>query len=172
MTILRALHILGGAVALVALLVVTVRRKGGAGHRTSGWFFAGGMIAVLASGAALALRRLFDARPENDAGAYFLLYVGWLTAAGLVAGLRAVATRRRDEPSRDPLALGVPAILVVASVALASFGAATRTPLFLAFAPVGLIRGLGDLRYWLRRRTSTPGSTATSAAWAPPPSAR
>jgi hypothetical protein len=44
--------------------------------------------------------------------------------------------------------------VVFAAIAIAGYGIARRVPLFVAFAPVGLLVGGGQLYYWMRPPTT------------------
>ena len=146
-----ALHIAGGAVALLAMAVPMVARKGGTTHRRAGWVFVAGMTTVSVTAFVLAgARVLFDARPQGRAGGVFLFYIGILTAAGVSSGIRALHAKRRTADERRTWDIGLAGILTASGALMAVYGVAARMPLFSLFAALGLFNGVRQLRYWLR----------------------
>ncbi len=103
----------------------------------------------------LAGGRLFlDPRPQAKAAGVFLLYIAVLTAAAVSSGVRVLRAKQRTTAHRHWWDLGLPALLVVASVGIAVFGVVTRVPLFAAFSLIGMFNGVSSLRYWLRPPTT------------------
>jgi uncharacterized membrane protein len=148
---LLAVHIAGGATALVSMFVPMVARKGGRLHRRGGWVFVAGMTVVSVTAFGLsAARVLTDPTPGGRAAGLFLFYIAILTAAGVSAGVRVLRAKGRTAAHRHPWDVGVAATLTVASAAIAAYGVLTGTVLFAAFSVIGLLSGIGQLRYWLR----------------------
>jgi uncharacterized membrane protein len=148
---LLAVHVAGGATALLSMLLPLLARKGGATHRRAGWLFVSGMTVVSVTAFILAAARvLFDQRPAARAGGVFLFYIAILTAAGVSSGMRALRTKRRTAAHRQPWDIGMAAALTVSGVLMAAYGLFTGMPLFVVLAALGIFNGIGQLRYWLR----------------------
>jgi hypothetical protein len=148
---LLALHITGGAAALLSMAIPMVAKKGRRLHRRAGWIFAGGMTVVSITALVLsAARFLTDPTPQGRAGGVFLFYVAILTGAGVSAGIRVLRAKRRAAPHRNAWDLGLPLLLVVSAAAVAMYGMVTGEALFTAFSIIGLLSGGSQLLYWLR----------------------
>jgi hypothetical protein len=153
--IILALHITGGAAALLSMLIPIVTKKGGSAHRRAGWIFVAGMAVVSATAFVLsAARFLFDPRPAAQAAGLFLFYIAILTAAGVSAGMRALRNKRRTGPHTHVWDVGLAGLLATTGVAMAVYGIVMHMPLFVAFSALGIVNGVGQLRYWLRPPTS------------------
>jgi uncharacterized membrane protein len=151
---LLALHITGGSVALLAMLLPLVSRKGGAIHRRAGWTFVIGMAIVSVTALIMSsVRFLTEPSPASRTGAAFLLYVALLTGAGVSAGTRVLRAKRRTTAHRHPWDLGVATLLTAAGLLLAAYGIAIGQALLISFAIIGLINGTGQLAYWLQPPT-------------------
>ena len=150
-------HIIAGVVALAAMAVPLVARKGGRAHRRAGWVFVIAMTGVSITAIALAIDRftLADAQhPNAHAIGLFLLYVATLTAAGVSSGVRALRFKARTTPHRHAWDLGISAANVAMGLATLVYGIIEHRMLFIAFSFVGLATGTGQLRYWLRAPTT------------------
>jgi uncharacterized membrane protein len=144
-------HIAAGSVALAAMWVPIIARKGGLLHRRAGWVFVAAMATVALTAVILAAGRLFfDPRPQAKSFGVFLLYIAVLTAAAVSSGVRALRTRQRTLPHRHWWDIGLPALLTASSVAVAIYALVTRQVLFGSFALLGAVNGVNNLRYWLR----------------------
>jgi uncharacterized membrane protein len=151
MTIILALHIAAGSIALASMCLPLVARKGGSTHRRAGWVFVGGMTVVSVTAFLLsAARVLTDPTPDGRAAGAFLFFVSILTATGVSAGIRVLRFKRRAAPHRHPWDLGLAATLVVASVAMAVWGLSGGRSLFTAFSVIGLLTGGNQIVSWLR----------------------
>jgi hypothetical protein len=148
---LLAIHIAGGATALVSMFIPMIARKGGTLHRRAGWVFVGGMTivsmtALLLSGA----RLLTDPTPEGRSGGLFLFYVAILTGAGVSTGIRVLRARQRTAPHRSAWDLGLSSLLITSAAVMAIYGLTTGQALLAAFSVIGLVSGGSQLAYWLR----------------------
>jgi hypothetical protein len=76
--------------------------------------------------------------------------VSVLTAAGVSAGVRVLAHKKRTGAHRHPWDVGISAALVVSSIAFAAWGFASGRTLFMVFPIIGLVTGGNQLAYWLR----------------------
>lgn len=149
--LLLALHIVGGSVALAAMVVPMLARKGGTLHRRAGWVFVAGMTVVSLTAFGLAgARLLFDPSPQGRAAGAFLFYVSILTASGVSTGTRVLRAKRRTTAHRHPWDLGLPSVLLLSSVAMAVWGLVSGRTLFTAFSVIGLLTGGSQMAYWLR----------------------
>lgn len=150
----RSVHILAGASALGSLVGPLASRKGGALHRRSGGVYVAATAIVALTAPILCAVRLFDETPANDAFALFLLYVAAFTGATAWAGVRALRVGARSDRHRGPIDHAASLALVIGGASLAAYGARTGAPLFVAFALLGILRGVSQLRFW-RRATVT-----------------
>ena len=156
MKTILAIHVAGGAAALLSMAVPLIARKGGRLHVRAGWVFVAGMTIVSVTALALsAARFFFDPRPQAQTAGVFLFYVAILTGAGVSAGMRALRGKRRTAASRHPWDIGLAALLTATGLGMAAYGVMLRVPLFVIFSAVGIANGVGQLRYWLRPPTST-----------------
>ena len=150
------LHIAAGSVALASMWIPLFARKGATAHRRAGWVFVSAMAVVAVSAVLLAAGRLIvDPRPEGRQAGIFLLYVAVLTASAVSSGVRVLRTRQRTAAHRHWWDLGLPALLTATAIGVAGYGAAIGSPLFAAFALLGIANGVGSLRYWLRPPATT-----------------
>lgn len=146
-----ALHIVGGSVALAAMVVPMLARKGGALHRRAGWVFVAGMTVVSITAFVLAgARLLFDPSLQGRTAGAFLFYVSILTASGVSTGMRVLRVKHRTAAHRHPWDLGLPSVLLLSSVAMAVWGLTGGRTLFTAFSVIGFLTGGSQLAYWVR----------------------
>jgi uncharacterized membrane protein len=149
--IFRAVHIAAGSLALTVMWVPLLSRKGGTLHRRAGRVYVIAMAGVsLAAIAACAWRLLYDPDPDNRVWAAYFVFVAVLAAAQCSLGVRALQARSRTGRHRQPWDLGIAVLLVVSGVAVLLGGIHTGIPLFIGFAPLGIVLGVLDLAYWLR----------------------
>jgi hypothetical protein len=149
--VLRGVHIGAGTVALATFGIPMIAAKGGRIHRTAGWVFvvAVGIISVTAL-ATCVYRLGFHPDPRSRVVAPFLSYAAILSGTSASIGVRALRTRKRTTAQWHFWDVGLPIALVVSAVAIAIYGWRIGRPLLVGFAPVGLIVGGLQLRYWLR----------------------
>ena len=148
-TLLRAVHIASGTVALSTFLIPMVLPKGGAAHRRVGWVFVSAMMALCASAGPLSIYRLMTETSRGQRiAAGFLLYVTILSFAAVWGGLR-VLRFKGTGPHTHPLDLGVAGLLAVAGLITLALGAVFRAPVLVVFGLLGLVNGIGDIRQWL-----------------------
>jgi len=149
------LHIAAGSVALASMLIPILTRKGGLVHRRAGWVFVCAMATVSVTALVLSGARLFfDPRPEARNAGFFLLAVSVLTGNAVSTGVRVLRFKTRTTPHVHWWDTGLPAVLTVFSVALGAYGVWRGQVLFMAFSAIGLLSGVGVLRYWLRIPTT------------------
>lgn len=143
-------HVVGGAVALIALWVPAVAKKGSALHRRAGWVYACSMWLAALAALVLCAARLLDANPGNDGSAWLLAFLGLLAANGAAAGIRAVRAKSPVGGRGGWFDVASSVLFLVASIALGAYGVANGSALHLAFAALGTILAGRQLRYWLR----------------------
>jgi hypothetical protein len=144
------LHVAGGSLSLLSMVIPLVTKKGGVTHRRAGWVFVTGMTLVSITALLLAgTRWATDLTPRGREAGAFLFFVGILTATNVSSGVRVLRTKARSTSGRHPWDLGLPALLTASSVAAAAHGLSTGNHLFTAFAVIGLLAGGGNLAYWL-----------------------
>jgi uncharacterized membrane protein len=155
MTMLLAIHIAAGSVALLSMFVPMVTRKGGLIHRRAGWVFVVAMATVAATALVLSgARLLFDPTLQGRNAGLFLLLLTVLTASGVSAGVRVLRFKARAGAHRHWWDLGLPALLVVIGTGVGLYGLMRGSVLFAAFAGLSVVNGVSDVRYWLRRPSS------------------
>jgi hypothetical protein len=148
------LHIAGGSLSLLSMLIPLVTRKGGVTHRRAGWVFVTGMTLVSITALLLAgTRWTTDLTPRGREAGAFLFFVAILTATNVSSGVRVLRAKARTTSGRHPWDLGLPALLTASSVAAAVHGLSTGNQLFTAFSVIGLLAGGGNLAYWLTAPT-------------------
>lgn len=147
----RAVHIAAGSLALVVMWVPLLSPKGGNLHRRAGRIYVLAMGIVTVAAAAVCIwRLLFDPDPENRVWATYFLFVAVLAAAQCSAGVRVLRAKSRTGAHRNPWDLGIALLLTLAGAAVLVWGIRLRNSLFIGFAPVGILIGALQLRYWLR----------------------
>lgn len=153
-SVVRAAHIGTGAIALFALALPLLSKKGSLIHRGSGWVYAIGMFVATASAAGVCAIRLTDANLANDSGAIFLLYVAALAAATSLAGIRVV--RRKKITPRAPQVIDWLTMIALGGggVALGAYAAMRQNPLHASFAMLGLFLARGQWKHWTQPPTS------------------
>ena len=155
MTSLLAVHIGAGSVALASMFIPMVTRKGGTAHRRAGWVFVWAMATVSVTALLLSGGRiLFDPRPGAREFGLFLFFVAILTGSAVSAGVRVLRFKDRTTARVHWWDTGLPALLTVASVAMAGDGVWRGEFLLVAFSVIGLLTGAGGLQYWLRAPSS------------------
>jgi uncharacterized membrane protein len=144
------LHVAGGAAALLSMLIPLLTKKGGRTHRRAGWVFVSGMTVVSITALLLAgTRWITDPRPGGREAGAFLFFISILTATSVSGGVRVLRAKTRTARHRHAWDLGLPALLVVSSVAAGVYGLTSGNHLFTAFSVIGLFSGGGNFAYWI-----------------------
>ena len=145
-------HIAAGAVALAAMWIPIVARKGGLAHRRAGWIFVGAMTVVSLTALVMSVwLMLFDPRAGRGLR---LLFFSVFAANAVSSGVRVLKMKERVTPHWQGWDVGLPALLTLLSVLILWVGVRLHDPQVFGLAPVGLAIGVIDLRYWLRPPTS------------------
>ena len=136
----RLLHIVAGALSLLAGAVALRARKGGRPHRRAGQLFFAAMIAIAGTAVLLAL-----VRPNH-----FLLFLGlfslYLALTGRVALLRKGLPPRTPAPALHLLPPALFGLIALGFAALAFTGGALVFQIFVALALVLVVSQLRALR--------------------------
>jgi hypothetical protein len=149
LTSILYLHIAGGSAALLSMFIPLVTRKGALTHRRAGWVFVTGMTIVSITALLLAgARWATDPTPRGREAGAFLFFVSILTATSVSSGIRVLRAKTRTTAHRHPWDLGLPALLVVSSIAAAAYGLTTGNHLFTGFSIIGALGGGSNLAYW------------------------
>lgn len=156
---IRLVHVIFGVVGLSAFWVPVFSKKGGVNHVRFGRIFQWSAYILLAAAAvslgmrvtaAIAAGEGVGERPSYYA---FLVFLGYLTLVTFVIVRHGVTVLRyKGEPRRmhTPLNRGLAMSAIAASVAIVCYGIILAPPnqvLLFALSPIGLISGLGILRY-------------------------
>jgi uncharacterized membrane protein len=154
---LRALHIVGGVTALATFVVPLVVRKGNATHRLVGKIYVGGMLAASISSWLVAPIRLAQRPPERWQAPLFLAYVGLISFTAAMYGVRVLRMKSRSAPLPFGIDYVAPIALLIATPCIAVYGLAADFVLATAFAPIGLVVAIPQLRA-LRAAPASPRS--------------
>jgi uncharacterized membrane protein len=142
-------HIAAGCFALATFLIPMVTAKGGKAHRRAGWVFVAAMAVLAATGIPVSIYRLAtETKPYARLIATFLLYISVLSAAVTWKGMR-VLRFKGSGAQRNPVDLGVAAILGAGGVYTFALGLASSAPILTFFGPLGIWIAWSDIRYWL-----------------------
>lgn len=147
MTIVMAIHIAAGLLALLSGTLAATAPKGGRVHRRAGTLFFGAMLVL---GATAALLEPTRAPPGSPVAGLFVIYfvvTSW------------VAARRRDgRTGRFELAAAAVALATAGLMLWGALSGTSRTPVgagpVYAMAALCLAAGLLDLNAFLRKRLS------------------
>jgi hypothetical protein len=150
MTIIRWVHIVAGVVALGALWIPLVARKGSRAHRRAGWVYACAMWVAALGAWGLCAARLLDDEKGNDDTALFLAFIGLLAASGASTGIRILRTKSREPTRAQAFDVGSSSLVLAASFALCGLGVLRHSVLYVAFGVLGAFLSWRQLRYWLR----------------------
>ena len=159
------LHIAIGSCALIVFWIPVFTRKGNLDHKRFGRYFGYAMYAVSISGISMAsLDLLFPlVMHSSDAGlsaeqaasaasrirssALFLLSLSILVLQNTRQGWLTILNKDDRGPLRSPLHLSLTASLIVVGIALFISGVVQSRVLFIIFAILQMVSGVGSLRY-------------------------
>lgn len=147
--VILGLHIAAGSVALGQCGATVCQSEGWACASCTG-------LLPLATAAlkawALSALRLLDAVQSNDERAWFLGYVGVLSAASVWMGLRSLKLKRDKAPNYRPYGLFRPFTLLGSALMLGVQGITNVQSLQIVFSALGLGMAIPQLKYWLQPR--------------------
>jgi hypothetical protein len=163
--LLRVTHIVFGFVGLVAFWVPAFARKGQRLHVNAGRVFAWTGYVVIVTAILTAVIRLvwpleLSRLPANASAEViervveqsrvfgaFLLYLGIVTLAGLQHGLAVLRTHRAGTPLETPTHTALNVVSILASAVVVVLGLWFGQPILLALSPLGILGGIGALKY-------------------------
>lgn len=159
-TLILAVHVGGGAVALASFWGAVLTRKGGRAHRAWGRVFSAAIYTASAMAlgmGTLSLRWPLAMHPElSDETLYrglfgwMMIYLGLLTISMTRYGLKMVANKRDHAANRHWTMLALQLLVLVAAVNCAVQGVLLRQPLMMLVSVIGFGTTLTYLWYLLR----------------------
>lgn len=162
--VLIACHVLTGAVGLVSFWAPVLSRKGSPFHVKWGKVFvyallATGSFAVLMATCTLIAPRethphIEDLRLIEGVFGWMMLYLGILTVNLAWYGRLAVSNRRKHLGNRSRLNVGLQVLLLLASIACATFGALEDLWLMVGMSMVGFATVATNARFLFREEPS------------------
>jgi hypothetical protein len=165
----RFVHVLFGAIGLIAFWVPVFAKKGAVNHVRFGKVFVWSAYIVLSAAALALLARIADlamrgvgpaAEPTLFAFIVFLGYLTFVTFVIVRHGMAVLRHKRSPAELRTSIniALALGALAASAGIILYAFALAPPNKiLLLALSPIGIGTGLGNLRYM---RSATPSPRA------------
>lgn len=157
-SMLVAVHVLVGAVALATFWTAGLLRKGTPAHRASGRVYLLAMVGIIVTGAPMAVARWMDGHPVTAA---FLGYLVVITTTGVWVSWRAVRDRTAPARFAGPVYTALALLSVGAGAGVLALGVEVGAPLLMGFSFVGLLTG-GDM---LRRRVRYARGAQTPRWW-------
>jgi hypothetical protein len=103
------------------------------------------MFAVAATALAIAPVRMLQRPVDQWPFPIFLAFVAFLSFTSAFYGVAVLKQKQRTAPHRKPIHLAVPALLLIASVAMFAFAASIGFTLGMLFAPLGAIVAVRQL---------------------------
>lgn len=149
------LHLTAGVAALLLMWIPILSTKGSKLHRRTGIAYVVAMIIVAITALLAAAIRiqtaLTAAKPLADARfSVFLAFIALLAFTSAYCGVRILKQKQRTGPHTNPIDIGVPAALLVCSIAMSIWGFTLGDPLLSWFPLVGMGVAIGPLRTQLR----------------------
>jgi hypothetical protein len=174
-TVLIWIHIIAGSIGLIVFWIPIFSKKGGAVHLILGALFVYCSYLVGFSALTISITKLLfseqwatdvlkTTKPLENAIAGIrssAIFLGYLSVVGLTSTRHAIhVIRSRKDPPGSPSRLHqfFLACCVASSVVVIAYGlffASFMKPLFFAMSPIGLLVGIGGLRF-LQNPTKTP----------------
>lgn len=147
-----AAHVVGGTVGLLSFWVPALARKGGPLHRRAGRVYVKGMGLVVITAVPLSLTAFATG---NWLGGTFLFYLVVITATALYAGLRALQSKAGPHLFITPVHRALAWLNLGVGLTVLGVGLATRVWLLTGFSLIGILAGIGMLRF-IRRPPTDP----------------
>lgn len=150
----RILHILAGFTALLLFWIPIVTKKGGKTHKRIGWVYVISMTLVSISAIYMGFYRIFFAESEDISSiafSWFLIYIAILSSSTAWYGIRVLRYKKREGMHRDVKDLSFPLLLIISGIFISIYGFQIQVPLLSYFPILGLILGITQLQYWLRK---------------------
>lgn len=150
-------HAIAGLVALLTVGIPLATKKGGRLHVRAGWVYTAAMLVVALSAFLITPWRIaFDpARSSTSIGfSAFLFFISAFTVCALLFAFLPLRAKARQTPSRAPLHLAPPLLLITLAAATQLVGFFLSSPLLMIFPLIAHLNAFGQLRYWLRAPTT------------------
>jgi len=149
------IHVLAGITGLAAFWTPAIARKGGRTHVLVGRIFYNAACVVSLTGLTMAAVILASPLPGKPRVlAPFLVYLVLITFTPVHHGVRVLETRGNPEKIRTPFHTTINAAAIVMAVGMVALAVVTRYPVFAALSPIGVLVGVGNLRFARRPYTS------------------
>jgi hypothetical protein len=143
-----SIHVLAGITGLAAFWTPAIARKGGRTHVQFGRVFYNATIIIALTGLAMAGLIVVAPTPGHSRPlAAFLAYLVLITFAPVHHGVRVLETRGEPSKLRTWFHSAVNVAMIVTAVGMLGLASAKRQPVFAALSPIGLLVGLGNLRF-------------------------
>ena len=153
-----SIHVLAGITGLAAFWTPAIARKGGRTHVRVGRIFYNATVLIALTG--LAMAALIAAAPtpgHRRLLAPFLAYLVLITLAPVHHGVRVFETRGEPERVRTWFHTALNAAAILGAFTMVGLAFYVRQPVFAALSPIGVLVGLGNLRF-ARRPYESPMS--------------
>lgn len=152
------LHIAAGIAALILMWIPILSTKGAKLHRRAGMAYVVAMIIVAITAllvAAIRTQQTLAAGKPFAAARFsvFLAFIALLAFTSAFCGVRILKQKQRTGPHTNIFDIGVPAALLVSSIAMSIWGFILGDPLLSWFPLVGVGIAVGPLRTQLRPPT-------------------
>lgn len=155
----RFLHVLFGAIGLTAFWLPVFAKKGGSLHVRAGKVFVWSAYVVLGAAALALLLRFVLLRLENLGPAErpmtfaMIVFLGYLTLVTFVVvrhGMQVLKHKRDPAAVGSPLSRALAMASIAASAGVVAYALLLNPPskiILFALSPIGVLSGLGILRY-------------------------
>lgn len=143
--ILLYLHIIAGTISLVLFWIPVLSKKGKQIHNQAGRWYVRAMTVTVASAFVLCLLRMYYGSWTEGLA---LLFLSVLTAIPLTSGVQ-VLKAKKPTPRYNLIRVYLAGTLLATSLALTIAWWLLGSGLLLAFAIIGLLAGLADLKQYL-----------------------
>lgn len=142
--VFRHTHAWVGIAALMLFWVPALTRKGGRVHRTAGRSYVYFMLVVTITGILLSLRFLLEGR---IVAGVFLGYLGVITFTAVWTGWRVLSAKRSANDYITPTYRALAWLNLAAGLVVLGLGLIQQVWLFLLFSPIGILAGIGSIRF-------------------------
>ncbi len=167
---LRLVHVVAGAIGLVAFWLPVFSKKGARNHVRFGKVFVRSAYVVLSAAAFALLLRVIDLNlrsvsiaeaPQTYAFIVFLGYLTFVTYVIVRHGMAVLRHKGMPQSLRTPVNTGLAWGAIASSAAILAYALVLEPPsaiILFALSPIGVLTGLGNLRYM-------KGTTTSHRAW-------
>ncbi|NNF15447.1 MAG: hypothetical protein HKN70_01810 [Gammaproteobacteria bacterium] len=162
----RLFHVIAGFTGLAVFWIPVFTRKGGINHVRFGKMFKWCAYVVLALAAVSVGYHLIDywwqgLRPWSEPNAFgFLIFLGYLALVTFISVHHAIGvlvTKKNPDSLRTPLRVALAYLSMLATVIVVAFALLFNPDskiILLALSPLGILGGIGTLRYLNGKRIS------------------